>query len=149
LLAARRPGPDDPCLLLYTSGTTAGPKGVIHTHNTLRAEAEGTAQAHHCTPDDAIMITMPVAHVGGVLYAMLLTITTGSRAVLVDVWDADEAVALTEREQVTVHPGMPVFLREMLAAPSFRPEAVASLRLFAMGGARVTAGDVLAAEEAM
>ena len=83
------PGGDDPALLLYTSGTTAQAKGVIHTHNTLRAEADGMEVAYDCTRDDVILVTMPFAHIGGVLYGMLLPFTVGLTALLLDRWDGN------------------------------------------------------------
>ena len=70
MLAGLEPDPDAAALVLYTSGTTSAPKGAIHTHNTLRAEADGIEIVHECSDDDVIMLTMPIAHVGGMLYGV-------------------------------------------------------------------------------
>jgi len=134
--------PDDVALLLYTSGTTAAPKGVLHTHNTLLAEAAGIVAAHELTSADALLFTMPFAHIGGILYTVLAPVLAGNASVLMDVWDPDRALALIEQERVTVQPGMPVFLRGLLASPAFTPERVRSLRLFPMGGSTVSPRDV-------
>jgi cyclohexanecarboxylate-CoA ligase len=141
-LARCRPAPDDPALVLYTSGTSGRAKGVIHTHNTLRAEADSVVIGHECSADDVMMVTMPIAHIGGVLYGILLLLTVGLRVVLMDTWDPEEAVALTERERVTVHSTVPVVAHGMLRSRSFRPAAVSSMRLMTFGGARVTPADV-------
>jgi cyclohexanecarboxylate-CoA ligase len=148
LLERRRPEPDSPALLLHTSGTTAGPKGVLHTHNTLRAEADGVQRSHECSPADVLLLTMPLAHIGGVLYGMLLTLVVGLRVVLLDVWDPEEALRLVERERVTMYPAVPVFIRGMLGGRSFRRSAVTSMRLCTLGGAPVAAEDVRVAQEA-
>jgi cyclohexanecarboxylate-CoA ligase len=137
-----RPEPDAAALVLYTSGTSGRAKGVIHTHNTLRAEADGVGLGHQCRTDDVMLLTMPLAHIGGVLYGILLLLTTGLRVVLMDTWDSDEALRLTEQEGVTVHPTVPVVARGLLRAPSFRPAAVRSMRLLTFGGASVTPADV-------
>ncbi len=148
-LAACRPSPDAPALVLYTSGTSGRAKGVIHTHNTLRAEADSVALAHECAADDVMLATMPMAHIGGVLYGILLPLTVGLRAVLMDRWDAEEGVGVIERERVTIHPTVPVIAHGVLRSPSFRPAAVASMRLVTLGGARVTPADVLEVAGAM
>jgi cyclohexanecarboxylate-CoA ligase len=141
------PGADDIALLLYTSGTTSNPKGVLHSHNTLLAEAGGVAGTHHISSDDVLMFTMPFGHIGGLLYAVLVPTLIGNRTVLMDTWDPSVAISLIERERVTVQPAMPVFLRGMLAAPNFSAERVSSLRLFPMGGSTMTPRDVADARE--
>ena len=105
--------------MLYTSGTSAEPKGVIHTHNTLRAEADSVEPAHECRGDDVMLATMPIAHVGGILYGILLPLTVGLRAVLMDRWDPEEAVGVIERQAVTVHPAVPVVAHSMLQPNRF------------------------------
>jgi cyclohexanecarboxylate-CoA ligase len=133
---------DDPALLLFTSGTTGTPKCAIHTHDTLTAEATGLTAAHALTADDVVLFTMPFAHIGGITYGVLAAVLARSRTVLLAPWDAGVALDLIEREGVTVQPSMPVYLRGVLAHPAFAPERVRSLRLYPMGGARVTALDV-------
>jgi cyclohexanecarboxylate-CoA ligase len=135
--------------VLYTSGTSGRVKGVIHTHNTLRAEADGVERGHQCSAGDVMLLTMPLAHIGGVLYGILLPLTVGLRVVLMDTWDPEEAVRLTWRERVTVHPTVPVVAHGLLNAKSFRPAAVESMRLLTFGGARVTPADVRLAAEAL
>jgi cyclohexanecarboxylate-CoA ligase len=140
-----RPSPDAPALVLYTSGTSGRAKGVIHTHNTLRAEADGVARSHQCSADDVMLVTMPVAHIGGVLYGILLSLTVGLGVVLMDIWNPDEAVLLSEQERVTVHPTVPVVAHGLVEAASSCPASVSSLRLLTFGGARVTPADVASA----
>ena len=133
---------DEPCVVLYTSGTSSIPKGVIHTHNTLRAEVDGLAAAHRMTPEDVILLPMPVTHVGGLVYGVLIPALTRTRCVFLDVWEPAAAIELMRREQITVCIGMPVFLRGILDDPTFTVDAARNLRLFSMGGTRVTPADV-------
>ena len=133
---------DDPCLLLYTSGTSSAPKGVLHTHNTLLAETRGLAQAHLMSDADVVLLPMPVTHIGGMVYGVLMPAVVGLRCVFLDVWDPARAIELLADEAVTVQIGMPVFLRGLLDDPSFHPGAGKAMRLFSMGGTRVTPADV-------
>jgi len=79
----------------------------------------------------------------------LLPLTVGLRVVLMDSWDAEEAVRLTEQQRVTVHPTVPVVAHGLLNAKSFCPAAVESMRLLTFGGARVTPADVRQAAGAL
>jgi non-ribosomal peptide synthetase component E (peptide arylation enzyme) len=135
-------GGDDPALLLYTSGTTANAKGAIHTHNTLDALANAVMDFNMVTNDDAILVAMPMAHIGGVLYGVLLPFVAGSTAVLVEVWEGQTAVDLIALHGVTVLPGVPFYLQSALDASVDDRSKLKSLRLLALGGTRVTAEDV-------
>jgi cyclohexanecarboxylate-CoA ligase len=120
---------------------------VLHTHNTLRAEADGVERAHECSKDDVLLLTMAMAHIGGVLYGILLGLTVGLRVVLLDRWNPEVAIDLVERERVTMYPAVPVFVRGMLAAPSFRRSRMESMRLCTLGGTPITADDVRTTED--
>jgi cyclohexanecarboxylate-CoA ligase len=132
-----RVGAADPAVVLWTSGTTSVPKGVVHTHQGLRHEASGIAGAHAMSRGEALLLPMPVTHVAGLTYGVLLPVTHGIRAVLMDVWDAARGVALIEQEQVAVMISTPVFMRQMLDVADFDRHDVSSIRLFSLGGAGV------------
>ncbi len=78
---------DDAAVILWTSGTTSDPKGVVHTHQSLRVEADTIAAAHDMRPGEALLLPMPVTHVAGLTYGLLLPVTSGITAVLMDTWD--------------------------------------------------------------
>lgn len=88
---------DDVFLLLYTSGTTADPKGVLHNHNTLVFEAGQVARTYDLDADDVIFNPSPLSHVTGVCAAMLVPALTGSAIVLQDAWDPQTAHDLIRR----------------------------------------------------
>src|SRR5438874_10443846 len=86
--------PSDRCLLLYTSGTTADPKGVQHTHDTLVYEVRSIVDLCELGPDDTVFMPSPVTHITGFLYAFILPTMTGAPVVLLDVWDPRAGVDL-------------------------------------------------------
>ncbi len=129
--------PDDLLLLMYTSGTTADPKGVLHTNATLVAEIESLARAHALTADDSTLMPSPLTHISGVLHGIMGPAMLATRAILMARWDPREATEQIEREAVSYMVGAPVFLQEMLATPGDR-EWARSLRLFSCGGASVS-----------
>jgi cyclohexanecarboxylate-CoA ligase len=134
---------DSVALLIYTSGTTADPKGVLHTHNTLLAEARSLEGVHGLTPADTVLMPLPLTHISGILHAILVPAALGTTAVLMDRWNPDAARATIARERVTYMVGPPVFVRDLCAAAGPPPR---TLRLFSCGGADVTPDVVAMAE---
>lgn len=128
---------DDRAVILWTSGTTSDPKGVVHTHQSLRAEADTIAAAHQMHTGEPLLLPMPVTHVAGLTYGVLLPVTSGIVAVLMDTWEPGRALELMERERVAVMISTPVFMRTMIDHPRFGSTDASSLRLFSLGGAGV------------
>jgi len=124
-------------LLLYTSGSTAEPKGVLHSHDTLLAEARSLGPVHGLGPDDVTLMPSPLAHVSGIVHALLVPAVFGTTAVLMERWDPGAALALLARERVTYMVGAPTFLRDLAHHPALPRHDVSSLRLFSCGGADV------------
>jgi acyl-CoA synthetase (AMP-forming)/AMP-acid ligase II len=124
-------------LLLYTSGTTGKPKGVLHSHNTLRAEIDAVTRYWNITQDDVILMASPVTHVTGYLYGLELGFVTGAKVVLMERWDAGAAVDLVQQHAVTLSIGATPFLAELVAETARRQDTLPSLRLFGCGGAAV------------
>lgn len=135
-------------LLLYTSGTTGKPKGVLHTHNTLGAEIAAVTEFWGVKADDRIFMPSPVTHITGYLYAMELPFATGASSVLMAQWNAHEAVRMIEAERATLTVGATPFLVELAAAAREAQAPLATLRLFACGGAAVAPELILDAGKA-
>jgi cyclohexanecarboxylate-CoA ligase len=130
-------GVDDRAVILWTSGTTSDPKGVVHTHQSLRAEADTIAAAHEMRAGEPMLLPMPVTHVAGLTYGILAPVTSGITAVLMDTWEPGRALELLEHERIAVMISTPVFMRTMIDHPHFPRTDASSLRLFSLGGAGV------------
>ncbi len=129
---------DDVAVILFTSGSTGAPKGVVHTHGSCAYKGRGSVAIHDLTPADAVLMPAPLAHSSGLLNGLLAPGTAGMKTVLVPRWSPALGLELVEREQVTFMVGPPTFFVGMLDDPGFAPERVASLRLVSSGGAGVS-----------
>jgi len=130
-------------LLLFTSGSTSSPKGVLHGHNGLLAEAYSLQGTHEITGHDVMLMPYPITHIGGFSYGALLPFVSGLTVVLLDIWEPTTALALMEQEGVTFLSAVPTVIDSLLASEAFRPKAVDSVRLITMGGTRVTGASVI------
>jgi cyclohexanecarboxylate-CoA ligase len=127
---------DDLALLVYTSGTTADPKGVQHTHRSLLAETRSPVVSAGTGPGSSHLSVFPSGHVAAV-NGLLRVLVLGSPTVLMDAWDADTAARLIDEYAVTVTSGAPVHLAGFLDARDRGEIAMTSLREYLVGGASV------------
>lgn len=136
-------------LLLYTSGTTGEPKGVLHSHNTLRADIDASIRFRSLTPTDVSLMPSPVTHITGYLYALELPFAVGHTVVLMERWNASAAVKLIDQHLVTFSSGATPFLIELVAEAEQQGLALPSLRLYSSGGASVPPEIVKRARKAL
>lgn len=129
--------PDAVRMVLYTSGTTGRPKGVLHTHNSLHALLQQIRQHWLVEPGDKFLVPSPISHIGGSIYAFESPLLLGSAAVLMERWDADEAVRIISAEHCTHMAGATPFLQQLLAACERAGTRLPSLKVFICGGASV------------
>lgn len=136
------PGPApaaEPCLILYTSGTTARPKGAVHNSESLLSEVGTLRTAMGFGIDDVSITGAPITHVAGLLLTALLPPACGARAVLLTRWDAAEAAAQSTRERATFSCGPTVFLQGFVEQYEQDPDAHPHrLRTFMCGGAAIS-----------
>ncbi len=131
--------PDDIAVVLHTSGSSGTPKGVRHTQGRLAYKGRLMADVHALTPDDAVLMPAPLAHISGLLNAVLVAGVVPMRStVLMPKWDPDAALDIIERERITFMIGPPTFFIGLMAARTFGAARVESLRLVSSGGAGVT-----------
>jgi acyl-CoA synthetase (AMP-forming)/AMP-acid ligase II len=126
-------------VVMYTSGTTGRPKGVIHSHYTFDYRVRSMAEAWSIGPSDVVFMPSPVTHITGAYWAFDMPWASGASSVLMDVWSPDEAIACIEKNRCTVTGGATPFLRQLLDTAAGRPAAMASLRIFFCGGTTVSA----------
>jgi acyl-CoA synthetase (AMP-forming)/AMP-acid ligase II len=142
-----KPDPNELKLLMYTSGTTGKPKGVMHTHNTLWAETVAVRDFWRITQADRVFMPSPVTHITGYLYALELPFASDIGAVLMEKWDPYEAVRLIDEHRATFTIGATPFLVELARAARENGTSLKSLRLFACGGAPVAPELILEATQ--
>jgi cyclohexanecarboxylate-CoA ligase len=130
-------GPDHMSVVMFTSGTTGEPKGVIHTSNSLVGCTKALTQRFGLHDNEVLLVASPVAHMTGYAAVVLLSIYLGGTMVLQDVWEPKHGVSLMVREGVTYTAASTPFLNDIcdvVAAGAPRP---ASLRSFLCAGATI------------
>src|SRR3989442_6512040 len=140
-------GPHDVSMLFYTSGTTADPKGVLHTPSTLGAVIRFQAELLHPSPEDRSLLQFPLPPLGGIVMFVMLPVAHGSSTVFMESFDPELAVDLIERHRITSAGGPPAVLQAMFGAKNFAPEKVRSVRGSGARAADVTPELMRQAEE--
>lgn len=146
-LASLRPDPNDVTLLIFTSGTTGEPKGVMHTHNTLVAANNPLPERLGITPDSVIHMVSTLAHLTGFLYGARLPVQNGASCVLQEVWDPEEFVTLVEQHRITYTSAATPFLHDLVNAPNLAAHDMSSLVRFCCMGAPIPRAIVRQARE--
>jgi HIP---CoA ligase len=130
-------GPDDPSDVVFTSGTTGNPKGVVMTHGqTLRAYLDWCDWAD-LRPRDRYLIVNPFFHIFGYKAGCLAALMRGATIFPVAVFDPGVVLELVEREKITVLPGPPTLYQSLLDHPDRATRDIASLRLAVTGAADI------------
>ncbi|WP_228390003.1 AMP-binding protein [Streptomyces smaragdinus] len=135
---ADRLGPDDPCLLLYTSGTTGRMKGVAHTQNTLHAAVLAVSAPHGLTGDDVISIPNYTTHMAGLTYACYMPVLLGATCVFQDAnRDMELFLDAIAEHRITWAYASPVYLVDMLAVQAESPRDTSSVVQIVSGSAPI------------
>jgi malonyl-CoA/methylmalonyl-CoA synthetase len=129
--------PQDMAALLYSSGTTGRPKGIMLSHENLGHNARVLRDFWGFTEDDVLLHALPIFHVHGLFVAIGCVLMSGARMRWMPAFDVAEVIdALPD---CTVMMGVPTYYTRMLAEPSFGPDICARVRLFISGSAPLLA----------
>jgi acyl-CoA synthetase (AMP-forming)/AMP-acid ligase II len=118
----------DPLAIVYTSGSTSTPKGVVHTHASLLGHQKVLNQIRGLTADDKLFCNSPFFWIGGIAFAVLATLLAGSTLVCSNATDAGETLDLLESEKPTMTNGFVAGIAQLAHHPSLPKRDLSSLR---------------------
>ena len=130
-------GPDDPSDILFTSGTTGTPKGVVQTHARTLLVATDWVAMTGLTAGDRYLMVNPYFHMFGLKAGILASVAAGATMLPEPVFDVDRALARVASEGVTVLPGAPTIYRAILDHPARGRHDLSSLRVAVTGAADI------------
>ena len=119
--------------MLYSSGTTGKPKGVMLSHRNLSSNAEALVEAWGFTSHDVLLHALPIFHVHGLFVALHCALLSRARMLFLPRFDAAQVCSLLPR--ATVFMGVPTYYTRLLALPHFSQDACRGMRLFTSGSA--------------
>jgi malonyl-CoA/methylmalonyl-CoA synthetase len=130
---------DDPCLMMYSSGTTGWPKGVVHTNAGVGSALHGLKTCWRMTADDVVVNVLPLFHIHGLAFATHLTWLAGGCVRIEETFDVVRT--LEAIDQGTVFMAVPAIYVRLLEDPAFRASAGRwpNVRLFTCGSAPIRA----------
>jgi cyclohexanecarboxylate-CoA ligase len=137
LFAERRQGANDVVQLLYTSGTTGEPKGVMHTSNTILSNVRPFSERLGLTAQDVVLMSSPLAHQTGFMYGMLMPVVLQATSVLQDIWEPRRAAELIAAERASFTFASTPFLSDLTDVVGRGGCDVSSLRIFVAAGAPI------------
>ena len=120
--------PADPMALIYSSGSTADPKGALHSHGALIRHAMNLNGFRDLGPDDHMYSPMPFFWVGGFVFVLLSGMTAGARLLCEESFEPGATLEMLERERATVVAGWPHYAKAMAEHPSFPERDLSSVR---------------------
>jgi acyl-CoA synthetase (AMP-forming)/AMP-acid ligase II len=126
---------DSDAALMFTSGTTGSPKGVLHNHNTMLSGNRILSRTLGLDSDDVIYVPAVVGHGTGYIWGLRFALFLGTRAVLLDRWEPERGARLLEQEQCTWTMVAPTFVQDLLDAAQRADIDLKSLRYLSCGGA--------------
>jgi len=132
-----RPNPNDLHVLMFTSGTEAKPKGVLHTHNTYTNATLNIVKPLGITCDDVFFMAAPVTHTTGIRFGVRLPMMMGAKVVLQEIFNPEDAIRLISQEKCTLSVGATPFLDGFTRASNLNEMDISSFRVFGCGGAPI------------
>ena len=129
--------PDDIADILFTSGTTGRSKGVLTSHRQTLAAARVWAETCRVTEQDRYLVISPFFHSYGYKVGILASVVSGCALYPMAAFEAELALAMIERDRITIVPGAPTIFHSLLESPDFSTTDTSSLRLANLGAASI------------
>ncbi len=107
--------PERRAMILFTSGTTGRPKGVVSTHANITAQIESLVEAWEWAADDRILLTLPLHHVHGIVNVLGCALWSGARCEMLPVFDATEVAAYLAGGELTLYMAVPTVYHRLIA----------------------------------
>jgi len=126
---------DDVAVIIYTSGTTDNPKGVMLTYENLFSNVTSWFEVIEQGSQDTILISLPLFHIFGLTLTLLTTFYTGGRCVILSRFTPEEAIELIHMYKITIFPGVPTMFAQILNLQDLDVSKLNSLRFCISGGA--------------
>ncbi len=135
--------PDDPFVVVYTSGTTSRPKGCLHTFNTYASGARSLTIAFGHNEDDVQFGPSPITHTTGLVTSVLIPLIAGAATHIMAEWSPERGLAEIEKFKCTAAVTATTFLQTLMAAAKANPAAdLSSLREWTCAGSPIPASVV-------
>ncbi|MBS0448696.1 MAG: long-chain fatty acid--CoA ligase [Proteobacteria bacterium] len=132
-------GPDDLCVMPYTSGTTGRPKGCMHTHRNLMSTLVGGIHWFWRNQDAVFLTVLPLFHVTALVGSFHGPLYAGATIAILPRWDRDTAAAMMQRYRVNTWQAITTMLVDFLGHPRLSDYDLSSLRIVRGGGAAMPA----------
>jgi len=129
--------PNEIAKIMFTSGTTGEPKGVMHTSNTMLAGIDSVRQRLELSESDVVFMPSPFAHSIGFIYGIVTAMVLGAPLITMDIWEPKKAVEMMERYRVSFIFASTPFLLDLIKVPDLPKRDISSLRLFMTSGAPI------------
>lgn len=128
---------DDPCMIMYTSGTTGRPKGATLTHGNITWNAVNVLIDHDLVAGEVALVSAPLFHTAGLNMLTLPVLLKGGTCVLTAVFDPAATLSMIEEQRITFMFGVPTMFERVAREPGWDEADLSSLRILTCGGAPV------------
>jgi fatty-acyl-CoA synthase len=132
-------GPDDLCVMPYTSGTTGAPKGCMHTHRSTMHVLVANMRWFAMQPEMNLLAVAPFFHVTGMQGGMNSPLYNGNTVVVLPRWDREVAARCVERYGITTWTAVPTLIQDFFMNPNIGRYDISSIRRLSGGGAAMPA----------